>query len=115
MWLGLGADETFCIALAGRCDDVDRSRRLVAIVVPSDPPLLRGYANAPRRASLELVTAEGARSPVPMHWVDETGGVHVFAERVAFSGAAQLVLRAPDGRVLAVQDVADPASRSSDS
>ena len=58
MWLGFRRDGTLCIALANRCEDVDRSRRVVFTLVGGEDRLLRGYANAPRGAQLEVVGAD---------------------------------------------------------
>ena len=107
MWLGLRADGTFCIALARQpCDDVDRERRLVFKVVDAETPLLRGYANAPQGATLELVSADGRSTPVPMRWLEAPGAVHLFAEPLAaVARPARLVLRGRDGRLLAREDL----------
>ena len=106
MWLGLRPDGSFCIALANRCEDVDRSRRLILTIVESEGRFLRGYANAPEGARLELVAADGSRAPVPLRWVEAPGDVYVFSEALAPSAdPAELVLRAPDGRVLAREAV----------
>jgi hypothetical protein len=114
MWLGLRADGTFCIALVNRCDDVDRSRRVVHAVVGTNPPLLRGYANAPRNATLELVSADGMRTPIKTRWVEEPGGVLIFAELLPpRPGSTELVLRDARGRELAREVVAASPSSGS--
>jgi hypothetical protein len=106
MWLGLRPNGSFCIALANRCEDVDRSRRLILTIVEGDGRFLRGYANAPEGARLELVAADGSRRPVPLRWVEAPGDVYVFSEALAPSvDPAELVLRAADGRVLAREAV----------
>jgi hypothetical protein len=106
MWLGLRPDGTFCVALASRCEDVDRARPLVFRLVDAELPLLRGYVNAGPGATLELVRSDGARAAILLRWVEAPGNVSIFAEQVALRpDPATLLLRGPDGRVIAREEV----------